>query len=278
MTRSVPERTNARPHDVATAIGWKPPKGSILGIQFDRFESTDSAARWLIEKARRRDHAIVVHTCNVDHVMQMQKDANFASAYRAADIVTVDGAPLVALGQILGRPIGPRITGADLVPALISEAERHSMRIALVGGTESSVKEAERVIRDRHPSLTRVLAVAPPMGFLIGSEADNDVVRRLEGERSQVVIVGLGAPKQELWMHVHRGSLPGTILIGAGAAIDFISGAQKRAPGAIRRIGLEWAYRLATDFTRLWRRYLVRDAGFALLVIRYVVKSAMVRR
>jgi N-acetylglucosaminyldiphosphoundecaprenol N-acetyl-beta-D-mannosaminyltransferase len=242
---------------------------SLLGIKFAQFASTELAAAKLATLVGLDRSGITVHTCNVDHVMLMQRDPSFAQAYSTAGVVTADGAPLVALAHLLGRSIGPRITGADLVPALASQAEQRGLRMALVGGTQESVHLAARRLRELHPGLRELLAIAPPMGLEIGSPADQDVVQRIREARSHLIVVGLGAPKQELWMHQHCRELPGTVLIGAGASIDFLSGRQKRAPRLLQVIGLEWLYRLATDFRRLWRRYLVRDLGLALVLLRH---------
>lgn len=218
-----------------------------------------------------RGHA--TYTCNVDHVMMLKSDPEFARAYAEATLVTADGAPLVALARALGGPVERRVTGADLVPALAGVAARRGLVLALVGGKEGVAQRASELLTAANPGLTAVAPAPPPFGFRIGDASDDELVRSLQDIGPSLVVVCFGAPKQELWIAAHRGSLPGAVLLGAGASLDFVVGEQTRAPLLWQRLGLEFVWRLLGDWPRLWRRYLLRDSGFVLLAARELLAA-----
>ncbi len=203
-----------------------------------------------------------VFTCNVDHVMLQRHRSDFAQAYRDASLVTADGSPLVALARVLGGPVRRRVTGADLVPALAAVATRRRLRMTLVGGAPGVAERAADVLRDANTGLDVVTLPPPAFGFSVGDTDDHRLVAALRKAGPSLVIVCFGAPKQELWIAAHRAQLPGSVLLGAGASLDFLVGVQRRAPLIYQRIGLEFLWRLLVDWPRLWRRYLLRDTGF----------------
>nr|WP_231134367.1 WecB/TagA/CpsF family glycosyltransferase [Motilibacter deserti] len=218
-----------------------------------------------------------VFTCNVDHMMMLREDAAFRYAYERAALVTADGAPIVALGRLTKQPLRERVTGADLVPLLPAVAEKRGLLIALVGGAEGVADEAAEVFLAKHPRLLPPVCISPAMGFEIGGPEDAAVVRTLQEHKPDIIVVCFGAPKQELWMDRHAEALRPAVLLGAGASLDFIVSRQRRAPRLLQRLGLEWVWRLSTDFPRLWRRYLVRDARFLPLAVKEVVHVAFSR-
>jgi N-acetylglucosaminyldiphosphoundecaprenol N-acetyl-beta-D-mannosaminyltransferase len=234
----------------------------LLGIRITSFQSVNHAASRLADLVGRSDVGVSVYTCNVDHVMLMRRNPRFRRAYEQADIVTADGAPIVLLARMVRTPVGPRVTGADLVPAIAAEAADRQQTVVLVGGSEQSAGLAMRRLEIDFPGIASVRTYSPSMGFVVGGQEDTSMVKTIQQWGPSYVIVCLGAPKQELWIDQHRSEFPGAVLLGAGAAIDFISGEQSRAPRLFQRTGAEWLYRLCTNFPRLWRRYLVRDAGF----------------
>ncbi|WP_157647294.1 WecB/TagA/CpsF family glycosyltransferase [Actinomycetospora chiangmaiensis] len=194
--------------------------------------------------------------------MLMKKDARFAAAYSRAEVRTIDGAPLALLSRITGTRSARRVTGVDLTSDLIDLAAEQGLRVALVGGADGRVEEAARRLAVSHPRLGRVFTASPAMGFSIGDDDDRQLVSDLAEFRPDIVIVCLGAPRQEMWIDEHKHRFPGCVLVGAGGTIDFLSGAAARAPKICQRSGTEALWRLSTEFPRLWRRYLVRDIGF----------------
>ncbi|WP_328305211.1 WecB/TagA/CpsF family glycosyltransferase [Actinomycetospora sp. NBC_00405] len=234
----------------------------LLGVNLRLYSSVQSAADELIQEARNSSVAVSVFTCNVDHMMLMRRDEDLRDAYSRADVVTIDGAPLALLSRWTGASNAPRVTGVDLTSALIAEAAASDLRVALIGGAPGRGEEAARRLKLAHPNLGNVLTDSPQMGFGLGDEEDARLIRRLKAFAPHIVVVCLGAPKQELWIDMHRRELPGAVMVGAGATIDFLSGAQARAPKLFQRTGTEAVFRLLTDFRRLWRRYLLRDLRF----------------
>lgn len=217
-----------------------------------------------------RGHAIF--TCNVDHLVQLSQNEDFAAAYQRASLVTADGAPVVALARLLGGPVRQRVTGADLVPAVAAQAEELGIQMILVGGAEGVADKARDKLRDQHPGLTVVSVPPPPLGFSIGGSDDDQLLRHLQQLGPGVIVVCFGAPKQELWIAHHLDELPGSVLVGAGATIDFLAGVQRRAPQVWQRLGAEFAWRLMRDWRRLWRRYLIQDSHFVLIAIAEIVR------
>ncbi len=244
----------------------------LFGCRFQVLSSVEEAAERIADTVGT-DAAGGVFTCNVDHVMLMRKHRAFRAAYRRSAFVTADGSPIVSTAKLAGQPLGVRVTGADLVPALAQTAARRGLRVAFVGGAEGVGAEAARRLQADNPELEVVLTASPAMGFQDGDEADRQLMQQLRFTRPDIVVVCFGAPRQELWIDAHAPALPGTVFLGAGAALDFVAGRQRRAPRIIQRLGIEWMHRLVTNFSRLWRRYLVQDSQFVFVAARELVRQ-----
>lgn len=201
-----------------------------------------------------------VCTPNVDHVVRARRDPLFRAAVLGARLRAPDGMGIVYGSRIAGRPLSGSVTGR-LLPEAVSDALRdREVSIGLLGGRAGDAARAASKVESRG---TRVsAAVEPSMGFEVGSSEDDDVVRFLQEQSPAVLFVGLGAPKQELWMARHAADLPNTVLVGVGAAIDVLGGRVSAAPAWMTRVGLEWLYRLAHEPRRLARRYLWDDPRF----------------
>ncbi len=201
-----------------------------------------------------------VCTPNVDHVVRAHRDEAFRAAVMGARLRVPDGMGIVYGSRIAGRPLPGTVTGR-LLPAAVGEALRTCGRtVGLLGGRVDVAERAAAALRERGVEVGPV--IAPSMAFAVGGEEDRDVVGRLQGEPPAVLFVGLGSPKQELWMARHSADLPNTVLVGVGAAIDVLGGRVGTAPPWMTRVGLEWLYRLAHEPRRLARRYLWDDPRF----------------
>lgn len=244
----------------------------LFGCRFQVLSSVEEAAERIADTVGT-DAAGGVFTCNVDHIMLMRRDTGFRAAYRRSAFVTADGSPIVTTAKLAGQPLGVRVTGADLVPALAATAARRDLRVAFVGGAEGVGDEAARRLQADNPDLDVVLTASPAMGFEDGDEADQQLMQQLRFTRPDIVVVCFGAPRQELWIDTHAPALPGTVFLGAGAALDFVAGRQRRAPRIIQRLGIEWIHRLVTNFSRLWRRYLVQDTQFVFVAARELARQ-----
>jgi len=249
----------------------------MLGMTLGTFSSVRQAAEVTVDLRRPGTPASTVLTCNTDHVMQQRRNAAFAACYDDATLVTVDGAPLVWLSWLIGRPVGRRVTGADLLPALGAVCADHGFRLAVVGGAPGVSDCAVAELVRQNPQLDALSVDSPLYGFEVGDEQDQEFVSQLRATKPDVVVACFGAPKQEIWMQRHRELLTGCVLVGAGAAVDFMAGT-KRAPIWLQRVGSEWLFRLGSNFPRLWRRYLIYDSPFLGLALGEVWRVRVLSR
>ncbi len=193
-------------------------------------------------------------TLNLDHLVKRRVDPQFREVYARATLVTADGAPVVWLARQQGVRL-ERTTGADMLAPMCEAAESAGIPIALFGSSLESLDAAAAELRRRFPCLDIRHIEAPGQGFDPASPASAAAIERIAAAGAQLCFIALGAPKQEVFAdrmlaaHPHIGSL------GVGAALDFISGRQKRAPLWLQRCGLEWAWRLSHNPWRLTRRY-----------------------
>jgi N-acetylglucosaminyldiphosphoundecaprenol N-acetyl-beta-D-mannosaminyltransferase len=215
----------------------------------------------------RQGRAHLVACANVDHVVQLERDAEFSRAYARASLQVADGVPLVALSRWVGRPLPERIAGSDLAENLLAAAERRDQSVFFLGGRPDVLDRAVERMRTRHPGLT-IGSAAPRIDLdHLGDEeaAALEVVRH---DRPDLLFLFLGAPKQEKWFWRRRDLLPPTVALGLGGAVEFLAGVKPRAPVVVQRAGCEWLWRLAHDPRRLAHRYLVRDPRFVVTATR----------
>lgn len=201
----------------------------------------------------------IVYTPNVDHLSKLQSDAEFARAYRAATFRVCDSKILIYAARFLGTPLQEKLSGSDLLPAFCQYLSKDgSARVFLLGGAPG-VPEAAR---DRLNALVGreliVGAYSPPYGFDRDPAECEKAIALVNDSGATVLAVGLGAPKQEKWIHTHKPELPEVrTFLAVGAALDFEAGNRARAPRWMSEVGLEWLYRVYLEPRRLWRRYFV---------------------
>jgi len=240
-------------------------KVELFGIQFNNFDFRDLAD--YLEKTVEAGKPTYLLTCNVDHVMCLQKDELFRRIYREAHAVVADGMPIVWASVLAGTPLKQRVAGADMLTELGLWLEAKRYRLFFLGAAEGVAEEAKRRLLERFPALHVVGCHSPPYGFETMEEENEKIVAMIREARPDILLVGLGAPKQEKWIYRHYLKYRVPVSIGVGATFDFLAGRVRRAPVWMRKAGLEWAWRLAQEPRRLWRRYLVRDVGFCRLML-----------
>lgn len=223
--------------------------------------AVETIEEW-IQAGKRR----YVCVTGVHGVMESQRDEELRRIHAEAGLVTPDGVPLLWLGRLRGFADMDRVYGPDLMLRLCDRSPSRGYRHYLYGGGEGVPERLAARLSKRFPGLDIVGSYSPPFRPLTPEE-DDEVVRRLNAARPDIVWVGLGTPKQERWMEAHRSRLRAPVLIGVGAAFDFHSGLKSQAPRWMQRGGLEWLFRLASEPRRLWRRYLVNNAWFIALVL-----------
>jgi N-acetylglucosaminyldiphosphoundecaprenol N-acetyl-beta-D-mannosaminyltransferase len=221
-----------------------------------------------------------VVTPNVDHVVLAEEHEGLRAAYRDASLSLLDGKPLFWMSRALGQPVPEKVSGSDLVWPLMERAAERCWRVYFLGGMPGVGEAAREVLLRRLPSLQVVGMDAPPVGFERDPSALAGVLERARASRPDLVLVALGCPKQELFMHAHRVALAPAVALGIGASLDFVSGRMRRAPAWMSRAGLEWLFRLSQDPRRLATRYLVRDpaiVGVFLRMLRQPRAARLVR-
>ena len=209
-----------------------------------------------------------VFTPNVDHVMIAEHDVAFRAAYLAADVSLPDGMPLLWASRILGDPLPEKVSGSDLVLPLCERAAARKWRVYLLGGAPGVADIAANRLHSRFSTITIVGTDAPRIQADSHEDETTQALARLRDAHADLVLVALGAPKQEVWIHRNLERLRPTVAVGVGASLDFLAGRVRRAPRFISRAGFEWLWRLAQEPRRLWRRYLLEDPRFAIVVLR----------
>jgi N-acetylglucosaminyldiphosphoundecaprenol N-acetyl-beta-D-mannosaminyltransferase len=204
-----------------------------------------------------------VVTPNVDHAVMFQSRNDLRQAYAGAALVLADGAPLVAVSRLLRRSLPERVAGSDLVPALFdhlsSEPSAKLLRVFLLGAAPGVAVRAASEIERRWQHVEVVGTYSPPLGFENDAFENERILAMINETHPNLLLVGLGAPKQELWVAQHANRLQAHVALCVGATIDFLAGEKARSPQWMRNIGLEWFHRLCSEPSRLAKRYL-RDA------------------
>lgn len=240
-----------------------PARVELLGVVIDRLRMDQAVAQIAAWVAADEPRCQFVVTPNVDHVVMLQYQAGLQAAYRDAGMVLVDGAPVLWASRLLHgtrERLPERVAGSDLVPALFEAAsERQPLSVFLLGAAAGVAERAAANVHQRWPSVNVVATYSPPLGFERSATENEKILELIEAARPDVLVVGLGAPKQELWVHQYRDRLAAKVALCVGATIDFLAGERSRAPQWMRAAGLEWLYRVASEPRRLAVRY-AKDA------------------
>jgi N-acetylglucosaminyldiphosphoundecaprenol N-acetyl-beta-D-mannosaminyltransferase len=187
----------------------------------------------------------------------------FRSVMNRADLVTPDGMPLVWGLRLLGCGRAERVYGPDLTPIVLREAEAANIAVGFYGASPAVLDRLLLAVRRRFPRLRVAYSFSPPFRGLTDEE-DNAIVREINSSGARIIFVGLNTPKQDYWMSTHRDRVS-AVMLGVGAAFDFLAGSKRQAPRWMMPLGLEWLFRLATEPRRLWKRYLKHNPRFLFL-------------
>jgi N-acetylglucosaminyldiphosphoundecaprenol N-acetyl-beta-D-mannosaminyltransferase len=210
----------------------------------------------------------VVVTPNVDHLIKIQSDREFLHAYYTSNYRVCDSRILQYISFLLGNPIKEKISGSDFFPAFY-EYNKHDeeVKIFLLGAKEGVAEQAKFKINQKVGREMVVAAHSPSFGFEQDEQECQSIIERINQSVATVLAVGVGAPKQEKWIAKYRQQLPKIkIFLAIGATIDFEAGTVKRSPQVLGDLGLEWLYRLSSEPSRLWKRYLVESLPLFWLV------------
>ncbi len=236
-------------------------KTNINNISFD---DALGQIKILIEKNENK----FIVTPNVDHLVRLDKDQELQGIYNNASLVLPDGVPILWASKFLGTPLKEKISGSDLFPRLCKIAAEKGYKLFFLGGREGAAEKAAEVLRVKHPSLQIVGIDSPPFGFENDSRENDKIIQMIKDARPDILFVGLGSPKQEKWIYKHKDKYQVPISIGIGVSFEFVSGMVKRSPVWMQKVGLEWFWRVLMEPKRLWKRYLINDMHFFVLVLR----------
>jgi N-acetylglucosaminyldiphosphoundecaprenol N-acetyl-beta-D-mannosaminyltransferase len=246
----------------------------MFGIDFDAFTMSQTVSRLLQWSAEPEYRCRYVVTPNVDHVVKLQTDTAFREAYQDASLVTVDGKPVLWASRLLGKRLPALVTGSDTCPALFDAAKaKLELRVFLLGAAEGVAVRAADTISKRWPWVKIVGCFSPPMGFNALSADNVAVLEMINLVKPDILIVGLGAPKQEIWIHAMQHQLQVKVALCVGATIDFLAGEKARAPKLMRVLGLEWLHRMLSEPKRLAGRYWHDAKVFPKLVLREITSK-----
>lgn len=238
---------------------------NIAGVRIDA-TPFDSVVDSIIARATANLEPAYVVTPNTHHVVLFQRDKLFRDIYRRAFLVVPDGVPLLWAAKLLGCPLRGRVNGTDLFEALCAEAARRNLRVFFLGGRPGSANTAAARLTAAHRSLLVCGTYCPPFGFEQDPAESERMVTVVRAARPDLLFVGLGAPKQEYWMSRELERLEVPVILAIGGSFEFTAGVFPRAPRWMQSAGLEWLHRLGVEPRRLWKRYLLSNSRFCVLV------------
>jgi N-acetylglucosaminyldiphosphoundecaprenol N-acetyl-beta-D-mannosaminyltransferase len=226
----------------------------------------DLVAEWSDDNQSRYICVSNVHMC-----IEVFDSDNFREMVNNADIVVPDGKPLVIGSRLLGKTNSQQVRGADLTRSLLELSNKKGLNVGFYGGTELALNRIRELIEKKYPNIKLNCLISPPYRELTEKE-DADNIAYINKSGVQILFVGLGCPKQEKWMAIHKGKV-NSVMIGVGAVFDFLSGTKREAPKFIQDIGMEWFFRLLSEPKRLWKRYLIYNPRFIWNFTRQLIEN-----
>jgi N-acetylglucosaminyldiphosphoundecaprenol N-acetyl-beta-D-mannosaminyltransferase len=246
------------------------PKVPIFGIGVSVTDYTDACAA-IMEAARTR-RSYAVSALATHGLTEAARDGELGELVNSIELVTPDGQPVRwAMNMLHGTALSERVYGPDLVAAVCAEAAVERMSIYLYGSTAETCRAVAEELPRRYPGL-RIAGVQPDRFRDATVDEDAEDVQRIRASGADIVLVGRGCPRQERWVAQHRGLLP-VPMLAVGAAFDYIAGNITRPPRWMQRVGLEWLFRLYQEPRRLFRRYMVHNGLFCLMLAREMLQN-----
>lgn len=230
---------------------------------------TMSEAVDAIEQMVVADKQSYVVAINVDVVMKIEDDPYLKEIVDNADMVLVDGKPLVWISKLHGKPLKAKISGSDLVPLLCETAAEKGYKIFIIGGKEGIAEQAKVKLEEKYPEICIAGTYAPPFGFEKDENELNHINQMISNVKPDLLITCFGCPKQEKWIYENIDKYEAKVSVCAGATVDFLAGNVKRAPRWMSEHGLEWFYRFLQEPKRMFKRYFIDDVKIMGLIKKY---------
>jgi len=239
------------------------PRVPITNVWFDNLTMAEAVER-IVDFALRNDRPRFVCTGNLDHLAKLDRDPEFVETYREADLVLADGAPVLWLSRLSSPdlPIQERVAGSDLLWKIAEASQRLGLRLFFLGGRPGAAHDAVEAITDKFPQAVICGSYCPPADDFDSEEEQARIMERVRRAEPQILLVALGAPKQEKWIYQNLLTLDVPVSIGIGGALEMAAGRVKRAPFWMQQSGFEWAFRFAQEPKRLFGRYFLTDVPF----------------
>ena len=252
----------------------------LLGIPISNLDMEETVEHifsmidtWKIDGRARQ-----ISTVNVDFVVNTLtwklsriRHPELLDILMRSDLVTPDGMPIVLASRLLGTPLKERVTGADLVPRLAQESAKRGKSIFFLGGKGDVGQQAAEKLQEKYPQM-KIADVYSPFVHVEGAKIadsedhDREIVNRINQSKADILLIGFGNPKQEVWFDRNRHRIKVPVSIGIGGTFEFIVGSVKRAPLWMQKTGTEWIFRITQDPKRLWKRYFVGFFKFGLMI------------
>ena len=240
---------------------------NICGVKIDNYTFDDVVER-ITDHAMKGVVPSYVVTPNAQHVLSLQRDADFRSIYEKAFLAVPDGVSLLWSAKFLKTPLNGRVNGTDLFEELSAVAERKGLKVFLLGGRPGAAEAAKKTLQARHPNLQIVGTHCPPYGFESQPEELASINSKIKAAAPDILFVGFGAPKQEKWIYQNYQELGVPVSLGIGVSFELVADMVQRAPLWMQKWGLEWLFRLIVEPKRLWKRYVMGNPQFMWLVIK----------
>ena len=236
---------------------------TVLEIYIDAVNYSQ-ASKMIGEWAAHKEGRFVC-AANTHMIMESHDVPLYKQIINSSDLVVPDGMPVVWMMRLKGQKDQRRVYGPTLMLHVLDLAACKKIPIGFYGGSPEVLGKLILKMQERFQELQIVYAFSPPFRDLNESEK-KDVVQEIKNSGAQILFVGLGCPRQEVWMAEQRNAI-NAVMLGVGAAFDFHAGVKPQSPAWLQRLGLEWFFRLLTEPRRLWRRYLYHNPRFVVLAI-----------
>ena len=247
---------------------------SLLGLPTNAL--TMDQLTTLVAHAVREGRTCLLPNLNLHAIYLASKDDRMISFFRSADYVHADGMSVVLLGRLFGLPLtrDHRVTYVDWMPVLMQAAASLGWNVFYLGSRPGVADKAAETFREQHPALKLQVR----HGYFDVENDSDEVIASIRETKPDVLIVGMGMPRQELWIQEHREALRGMVILPAGAAFDYFAGALPSPPRWAGRMGLEWAFRLLAEPRRLGSRYLIEPWHIVGMVLQHAIRGRSVER
>jgi N-acetylglucosaminyldiphosphoundecaprenol N-acetyl-beta-D-mannosaminyltransferase len=227
----------------------------------------------IIAHANTAGEPAYVTTPNAQHIVLLDRDKRLREIYDRADLVVPDGVSLLLAARLYGRSLQERVAGVDMFQSLCDLAAENNLHVFLLGGLPRSADLTAAALKQRS-SVLRISTYCPPVGFEKTAAGLEETAQAIRAANPDLLFVAFGAPKQEYWIYEHGLQLSVPVCVGVGGAFEMVAGVVRRAPRWIQKFGCEWLYRLCLEPRRMWRRYLIGNLKFGVIVIRQFVRRA----